>query len=62
MKQVNFMGGLRKEQRDAPSAWTCSDGTSSSTNDDPIIGLISSRHSTQVLDSNNFTSAITAAH
>ena len=45
-----------------PSAPTYSDGAFSSTNKDASIGLTSSRHSTRVWDSSNFTSAITAAY
>lgn len=45
-----------------PSAPTCSDGASSSTNNDASIGPTSSRHSTHVWDSSNFISAITAAY
>ena len=45
-----------------PSAPTCSDGASSSIDNDASIGPTSSRHSTHVWDSSNFTSAITAAY
>lgn len=45
-----------------PSALTCSDGASSSTNNNASIGPTSSRHSTHVWDSSNFTSEITAAY
>jgi hypothetical protein len=45
-----------------PSAPICPDGAFSSTNKDASIGPTSSRHSTHVWDSSNFTSAITAAY